>query len=170
MVNSALYANSHENRKKIQSKYSDFIISYVAKMIPFKPLVKSIKNGITLTTPLDLTGKIITNPIDMTNLNPAFFYYNSGSKIMTDSDLELAIRYMINIGIDLFIIGPLSIRPKKCNIVTPNSYYESVKIITVLLDKILTDDLKGGYICTTAGYQKIHTLHTHKLILTYYIC
>jgi len=175
MVNSALYANSHENRKKIKSKYSDFIINHVAKMTPFQPLAKPIKHGITLTTPLDLSGKIITNPVDMTNLNPAFFYYKSGNKIMTDSDLELAIRYMINIGIDLFIVGPLVIAPKKYNIVTPNSYYEPIKIITVLLDKILTDDLKGGYICTTSGYQKIagqkiEGQNKDKLILTYFIC
>ena len=94
---------------------------------------------------------------EIEKLNDNYFYLVKKTNDITREDKELILRYMINLGIDIFLF---QINDKKnYNIVTPDSYYKNKNIIAVSFQNIPplpshSSNLEGIY--TKNGLKKIH--------------
>lgn len=164
-ANSNLYSTSSVKRRNNDD--SQVIREHIRdKMKPLKALKKPVKFGINLLTSMeDIVDNLIRNP-DRNKLEDITFYYQEGLVNKTDEELEIAVRYMINMGIDLFIFNiNQTEKYKKFNYLIHDSYYQTnvnklIKLVKV--DKVEDDDLKGGYLFLKSGIENMN----NRFILT----
>ena len=154
-INSNLYQTSSVKRRN--NKESQIIREHIRDgMKPLKRLKKPLKIGLNLNKPMvELLPTIIRNP-DLKDIDVSGFYYQEGINKVSDEKLEIALRYMINMGIDLFLFQ-IDQSIEGYNIVTPNSYYvtKGEQVIVVKLKTVTGEDKKGGYIGTGRGIMRM---------------
>jgi len=211
-INSNLYQTSYLQRRN--NDESQLVREHIRdRMIPLKRLNKPIKLGLRLDQPLpsDFLEKVLTivlgldlnaHPDILKNLpnfdlkTDTFYHFTSSNSNSSNSNSsnsnyysELQLRYMINLGIDLFI-NKLSfkteesiLKRKLYNIVSPispnneSSYNYTPKIVAISLDNLYltSEDIAQGFICTKDGYERLDKVvnknavlpFTQKIILTY---